>query len=46
MIPYSVLQDELDLPEIKAIEDIIMDCIYSGLIQARLDERKQHVYSP
>jgi COP9 signalosome complex subunit 7 len=38
-VPYSLLQSELDISSIRGVEDIIIDTIYAGLIQGRLDQK-------
>eukprot|EP00484_Ammonia_sp_Unknown_P029133 CAMPEP_0197024038 /NCGR_PEP_ID=MMETSP1384-20130603/4692_1 /TAXON_ID=29189 /ORGANISM="Ammonia sp." /LENGTH=235 /DNA_ID=CAMNT_0042452367 /DNA_START=37 /DNA_END=744 /DNA_ORIENTATION=+ len=37
---YKNLQQKLDIKTVRELEDLIIDCIYSGLINGRLDQRK------
>ncbi|CAM9196806.1 unnamed protein product [Chrysoparadoxa australica] len=38
-ISYSTLQRELDISNVRQLEDLIFETIYAGLIQAKLDQR-------
>jgi len=38
VIPYTVLLQTLDLPNIRDLEDLIIDSIYAGLIRGKLDQ--------
>eukprot|EP00483_Globobulimina_turgida_P001193 UN01195 len=37
---YKTLQQQLDIKTVRELEDLMIDCIYSGLIVGRLDQRK------
>ena len=37
-ISYDVLQRELDIPDVRVLEDVIIDSITSGLLQGKLDQ--------
>eukprot|EP00953_Heterococcus_sp_UTEX-ZZ885_P008016 4810-Heterococcus_DN1.PRE.1 len=39
IVNYSQLQQTLEVPNVRALEDLIFDCIYAGLIQGKLDQR-------
>ncbi|WAQ92655.1 hypothetical protein PtA15_17A137 [Puccinia triticina] len=39
IIPYSELMEELEIGETQALEELIMDGIYSGLLGGRLDQK-------
>jgi len=41
VIPYSVLQQELDITGLRELEDLIIDAIYQGLIQGKLDQKRK-----
>jgi COP9 signalosome complex subunit 7 len=41
ILAYADLQPALDLPTIRALEDLIIDGIYAGILRARLDQRLQ-----
>lgn len=41
VIPYSLLQKELEITELRELEDLIIDAIYQGLVNGKLDQ-KQH----
>jgi len=44
VIPYTLLQQELDITgSIRVLEDLIIDAIYQGLVQGKLDQ-KQHTF--
>jgi len=40
-IPYSVLLSELSLENVRELEDLIIDCIYAGIIKGKLDQKEQ-----
>lgn len=42
-IPYSVLQKELEIFELRELEDLIIDAIYHGIFQGTLDQRTQEL---
>jgi len=42
-IPYSVLQKELEISEVRELEDLIIDAIYQGIIQGKLDQRTKQL---
>jgi len=37
---YQTLMDELDVKELREMEDLIIDTVYLGLIQGKLDQKK------
>jgi len=41
VISYSTLQSELDIAELRELEDLIIDSIYQGLIQGKLDQKQK-----
>jgi len=43
IIPYSVLHQQLDIQDVRELEDLIIDAIYQGVIQGRLDQRKKQL---
>jgi len=43
VIPYSVLQTELDVTNVRELEDLIIDSIYQGLLTGKLDQAKSEV---
>jgi COP9 signalosome complex subunit 7 len=43
VIPYSLLQEKLDIKEVRELEDLIIDAIYQGIIQGKLDQRKKQL---
>jgi len=43
LIPYSVLQQQLDITALRDLEDLIIDAIYQGIIQGSLDQKKQQL---
>jgi COP9 signalosome complex subunit 7 len=40
VIPYDTLQEKLDINNVRDLEDLIIDCIYQGLLTGKLDQRK------
>ena len=42
-IPYSTLQEELDIRDLRELEDLIIEAIYAGIIQAKLDQKNAKV---
>jgi COP9 signalosome complex subunit 7 len=40
-LSYEKLQKELDVQTLRDLEDLIIDCVYNGLIQGKLDQRKK-----
>jgi len=43
LIPYYVLQEQLEISALRDLEDLIIDAIYQGIIQGSLDQRKQQL---
>ncbi|KAI0015542.1 PCI domain-containing protein [Xylariomycetidae sp. FL0641] len=43
-LSYSALQSALNLPDARAVEDLIISAVYAGLIDAQLDPRAQQVH--
>jgi len=43
LIPYSVLQEQLEISALRDLEDLIIDAIYQGIIQGSLDQKKQQL---
>eukprot|EP01130_Rhizamoeba_saxonica_P009922 TRINITY_DN4054_c0_g1_i1.p1 TRINITY_DN4054_c0_g1~~TRINITY_DN4054_c0_g1_i1.p1 ORF type:complete len:210 (+),score=54.42 TRINITY_DN4054_c0_g1_i1:96-725(+) len=42
-IPYSLLLDSLNIENLRELEDLIIECIYQGLIEGKLDQEKQQL---
>jgi COP9 signalosome complex subunit 7 len=40
ILPYDMLQKELDIGNVRDLEDMIIDCCYQGLIKGKLDQKK------
>lgn len=40
VLSYDALIKSLDLKSARELEDLLMDCLYSGLIQGHLDQKK------
>ena len=40
-IPYPLLLQELDLAHVRDLEDLIIDCMYAGIIKGKLDQHEQ-----
>jgi len=43
VIPYHVLQKQLEISELRELEDLIIDAIYQGVIQGQLDQRRSQL---
>jgi len=43
VIPYTVLQQQLEIQELRELEDLIIDAIYQGLIQGSLDQKSKQL---
>jgi len=43
MIPYHELQEKVDIKNVRELEDMIIDCIYQGLIKGKLDQKSKHL---
>jgi len=41
VIPYTVLQSELEIQELRELEDLIIDSIYQGLLTGKLDQKQK-----
>jgi len=39
VIPYTVLLQQLDIPNVRELEDLIIDCVYQGVIRGKLDQK-------
>eukprot|EP01113_Clastostelium_recurvatum_P016555 TRINITY_DN1949_c0_g1_i2.p1 TRINITY_DN1949_c0_g1~~TRINITY_DN1949_c0_g1_i2.p1 ORF type:complete len:286 (-),score=82.16 TRINITY_DN1949_c0_g1_i2:66-860(-) len=42
-IPYTVLLRELDINNVRELEDLIIESIYAGVIKGKLDQKEQHL---
>jgi len=40
IVPYELLLKELDLTNVRELEDLIIECIYQGLIKGKLDQKR------
>jgi len=43
VISYSNLHEQLDIQDVRELEDLIIDAMYQGVIQGRLDQRKKQL---
>jgi len=41
LIPYALLQKELEINGLRELEDLIIEAIYQGLVQGKLDQSKK-----
>lgn len=39
-VPYATLMTALDVAELRPLEDVVIETIYNGLLDARLDQKK------
>jgi len=42
-IPYATLLQELDISDLRQLEDLIIEAIYAGIIQAKLNQKNSQV---
>jgi len=40
-IPYAVLLEQLELGNVRELEDLIIDCMYAGVVRGKLDQKAQ-----
>ena len=40
-ISYEILQKQLDLGEVRQLEDLLIECFYSGLIHGHLNQKEK-----
>jgi len=40
VLSYKQLMVDLEIPNVRELEDLIIDCVYMGLMQGKLDQRK------
>jgi COP9 signalosome complex subunit 7 len=40
-IPYSRLMEELEMNDLRALEDLVIDAVYLGVVAAKLDQKNQ-----
>ena len=43
VLSYSTMLESLDIKNIRELEDLVMECIYQGLLRAKLDQREQRI---
>ncbi|KAI9251533.1 hypothetical protein BDA99DRAFT_469318 [Phascolomyces articulosus] len=42
-LPYPLLQEYLDIPNVRTLEDLIIDAFYNGILVGKLDQRQQQL---
>lgn len=42
-LPYNVLQEYLDIPNVRELEDLIIEAFYQGILKGKLDQREQQL---
>ncbi|CAG8509869.1 8209_t:CDS:2, partial [Paraglomus brasilianum] len=42
-IPYSRLLEYLDIPNVRELEDLIIEAIYQGVVKGKLDQKKKQL---
>jgi COP9 signalosome complex subunit 7 len=40
-LPYSLLLTQLDIGNVRELEDLVIECIYAGIIKGKLDQKEQ-----
>lgn len=43
VLPYDMLQSYLDIPTVRALEDLIIDAFYQGVFSGKLDQRHRQL---
>jgi len=43
ILPYDVLLQQIDISNVRELEDLIIDSIYQGMIRGKLDQRYKHL---
>jgi COP9 signalosome complex subunit 7 len=43
VIPYTVLLQQLDIPNVRELEDLIIECIYQGVVKGKLDQKQKQL---
>eukprot|EP00943_MAST-04B_sp_MAST-4B-sp1_P002421 g2421.t1 len=43
VLNYDMLLKELDIPNVRSLEDLVIECIYSNIMEATLDQKEKHV---
>jgi COP9 signalosome complex subunit 7 len=43
VISYEVLLHELDIADVRQLEDLVIECIYSGVFQGKLNQRAKQL---
>lgn len=41
VVPYDTMKTALGMDNVRHLEDLIFDTIYSGLLQGKLDQRQE-----
>ncbi|KAI7851125.1 hypothetical protein BDC45DRAFT_546365 [Circinella umbellata] len=42
-LPYTLLQEYLDIPNVRTLEDLIIDGFYNGILVGKLDQKQQQL---
>lgn len=43
ILPYTTLLRELDMPNVRELEDLIIDAIYQDILQGKLDQKEEQL---
>jgi hypothetical protein len=43
VIPYTILLQHLDILNVRELEDLVIECIYQGLIRGQLDQKHKQL---
>ncbi|KAJ8603080.1 hypothetical protein CTAYLR_006681 [Chrysophaeum taylorii] len=41
VVPYALLHDELDVADVRNLEDVIIETIYAGLVSGKMDQKSK-----
>eukprot|EP00741_Cyanophora_paradoxa_P006755 tig00001038_g6533.t1 len=43
VLPYELLQQQLEIGNVRELEDLVIDAIYQGLVKGKLDQKCKHL---
>jgi len=43
VLDYDMLMSKLEIPDVRGLEDLVIDAVYAGILEAKLDQRKKQV---
>ena len=43
-LPYDAVMARLDVPDVRTLEDLVIACMYSGLLEGKLNQKQRKVH--